>query len=219
MELAKTGATPLYSADGRQLGQPVVANLPQSVAGQGLLPAQVPLQVSSGDVSAIGAVALMPGQSTSQNLGNAITFSLDNSAGLTEVTYKMFDAYGLLLAVGGVTATAAVYESSGLTTAFNEESKTSPYTFAGFNIQATVTAASLAKKLKFYELSSTGAFNLVPQNLGTALRNTAQTLTLQTFQIAGGYTASANRAVTFAVAAGETITITWFTGGQSNRLF
>ena len=218
-ELAKMGATPLYNSAGNQLAQPVIANLPQSVAGQGLLPAQAPLQVATGDVSAIGAVALLPTQSANVNLGNAITFTMDNSAGLTEVTYKMFDAFGLLLAVGGVTATAAVYESAGLTTAFNEESKQSPYTFIGFNIQASVSAASLAKKLKFYELSSSGAFGVVPQNLGTALRNTAQTLTLQTFQSAGGYTASGNRAVTFPVPAGETITITWFMGGQSNRLF
>ena len=217
--LAKTGATPLYNSAGQQLGQAVVANLPSSVAGQGLLPAPAPLQVATGDVSAIGAVALMPSQAANQNLGNAITFTMDNSAGLTATVFYMFNAYGMLSSIAGVSATRATYVSSGQTDAFQEESKVTPYTFTGFNVQATVSAASLANQLKFYELSSSGAVNIVPNNLGTALRNTAQTLTLQTFQIAGGYTASANRAVTFSVPAGETITFTWFVGGQSNRLF
>lgn len=214
----KLAATDLGTA-GSRYAQPIVQNLPMANAAGGLLPAQVPLQTAPADVSAIGAVALMPAFSASQNLGNAITFTLDNSGGGAAVNYKMFDALGLLSAVGNITATGAVYESSGLTTAFNLQSLINPYTFSGFTIQSAVSAASLQQKLKFYELDSTGTMNLVPQNLGTASRNTAYNNQEQTFQIVGGYTATANRAVTFQVAAGETITITWFVAGQNGRLF
>jgi hypothetical protein len=219
MEIIKYGRVPLTAVDGQQLSQALVSNLPQTAAQGGLVPANLPLQVSNGDVSAVGAVALAPSISTSQDLGNAITFTLDNSAGLAAVTFKMFDALGLLLQIGGVTATAAVYETSGLTTAFNSESIANPYTFTGFNISAQENSSSLMSKVKFYELSSTGPYKVSPLNLGAANRNSQFNSNLLTFQLSAGFTASGNRAVTYPVPAGEVITFVWFTGGQSNRLF
>jgi hypothetical protein len=214
----KLAATALGSRDGSYT-QAVVQQLPMAYAGGGLMPAPAPIQTAPADVSAIGAVANLPFIRPGQNIANAITFVLDNSAGGATVTYKMFDGYGLLSAVAGITATAAVYGNTAKTNAFNAQSIQNPYTFTGFNIQAAVSSASLAQPLNFFKLDATGPYSVLPINLGTAERNTSFNNQLQTFQIPGGFTGTGDVAITFAVAAGETITITWFVGGSNNRLF
>ncbi len=178
-----------------------------------IIPVGPATKVNPGGVSQVGSVFDVGSLVGSSTLPSSIDFTLDNSGGVADVNYLIFDEFGFF-AANSAGAFSAPTSASSSVTGISKMSASSQIMIKGYNYQVTNTT-QYANPLFITFGDADGTFSSKPVQNQQAKRNTQFVATLLTFETViyvDGF-----RGVSLLVNQGEIVNLSLFLSAGYNR--
>lgn len=172
------------------------------------------VSLNSGKISANGAVVENQFATPKISAPTSITFTFDNSAGVSAKVYGIGDPEGLVAAVTGVTLNVADSTGSGVAGDVINNMLRSKLAITGFNYEASASAGQLSNNPVILRADLDGTSTQAPIKTDASKRNNQFNDKLLTVKFPAPVILDSFSAIKLSVNAGETVTFTLFIGGS-----
>jgi hypothetical protein len=174
------------------------------------------IEASSGASRAIGSVASVRNDLARSSKLRPVSFKLDNSAGGSTTTFLIGDPTGLVEEVHGLTPTAPVGQKVSHDV-FKETLRSAPIAIKSIQYKVKVDASQFSEQFEYLIADIDTQKNSVIEDPSSYERNNQENDKLLTLDFETPLVMNWQRALKINVAAGETVTLTFYIGLAANR--
>lgn len=174
------------------------------------------VRVRQADIGRFGAVAQAQGPAGGK-MPSSVTFTLNNSAGVTAKAYKIGDYANLIEDILGKAIADADSSSGGSVGGANYSFGVAPVTVKAINYASTSGAVQFPQQFQYASADMNGRLDLIPVNTPEYQRNNAYNPNLLTLEFGDQFVLDWNRAFLITAGIGQTVTVTLMFGAAAYR--